>query len=31
MQVTSLTLDDKAGDEAAHQAWFDLIRAAACK
>jgi D-alanyl-D-alanine carboxypeptidase len=31
VQVSSLTMDDKAGDEAAHTAWRDLIVAAACK
>jgi len=29
--ATSLTVDDKAGDEAAHQAWKDLVTGAACK
>jgi D-alanyl-D-alanine carboxypeptidase len=31
VQISSLSMDDKAGDEAAHQAWGDLVRGAACK
>jgi D-alanyl-D-alanine carboxypeptidase len=31
VQITSLTMDDKAGDEAAQKAWSDLVIAASCR